>query len=111
VDEDEDERENTNRRKLPSLKSQDSGIGLGSQEATQPEQTKSMGLGPEELSTDVAMLIKAALNKLLGIKKVTPGVRVARDLTGPSLMDIAPTVFNIRYLQVCPSPSTTKYSG
>lgn len=50
---------------------------------------------------DVALLIRAAFSKLLGTKKTTLGVRVVRDMPGPSLIDMAPAVFNIRYLQVC----------
>lgn len=103
-DEEEDDGQMRQEDAAPLLKSQDSGIGLDSQDAAGLEQTSRNGLGPEELRRDVELLLRAALIKILGIKKVTPGVRIVRDLAGPSLMDIAPAVFNIRYLQVCHIP-------
>jgi hypothetical protein len=71
------------------------------QPASQNTHDGSIGLQREGLRGDLVLLIKAAFSKLLGIKKSTQGVRVVRDLPGPSLIDIAPAVFNIRYLQVC----------
>ncbi|KAB5586071.1 hypothetical protein GE09DRAFT_1181169 [Coniochaeta sp. 2T2.1] len=48
---------------------------------------------------DISLLIKSALSKLLGLKTPVRGARVVRNLPTPSLIDIAPAVFNIRYLQ------------
>lgn len=56
----------------------------------------------QDTHEDVALLIKVALHKLLGVKKAHHGVRVARDFPGPSLIELAPAVWNIRYLQVHP---------
>jgi hypothetical protein len=53
-----------------------------------------------ELREDLVLMVKTAFYKLLGVKKTTCGVRVRKDLDGPSLMDIAPAVWNLRYLQV-----------
>lgn len=52
------------------------------------------------LREDVALMVRTAFYKLLGVKKATCGVRVRKDLDGPSLIDIAPAVWNLRYLEV-----------
>ncbi|KAH8907072.1 hypothetical protein BR93DRAFT_978564 [Coniochaeta sp. PMI_546] len=95
-DADEDERNKTQKRRHISHNPR---AGPGTQNAIQPQRNERREPGGEELDADVALMIKAALTKLLGIKKTTRGVRVVTDLPGPSLIDIAPAVFNIRYLQ------------
>jgi hypothetical protein len=93
--EDEDDENEMRRRRHPD----------SSQNRTQnllrPEENDA-----KDMRADVALLIKAAFSKLLGLKKTTPGVLVMRNFASPSLMDIAPGVWNIRYLQVgCASHS------
>jgi hypothetical protein len=56
--------------------------------------------GSGQPETDLDLLVRAAYHKFLGVKKISNGVRVHQDLDGPSLVDIAPAVWNLRYLQV-----------
>jgi hypothetical protein len=51
-------------------------------------------------SRDILLLIKVALHKLLGVKRRIGGVRILKASTSPSLIDIAPAVWNLRYLRV-----------
>ncbi|KAK4190018.1 hypothetical protein QBC35DRAFT_544117 [Podospora australis] len=47
----------------------------------------------------MSYLLDTALRKLLGIKKASPGLKTTRSIEGPSLIDIAPAVWNLSYLQ------------
>ncbi len=49
---------------------------------------------------DMALLIHAALHKLIGTKKMVKGVHTRANRLEKSLIEIAPAVWNIRYLQV-----------
>lgn len=55
----------------------------------------------EEEKKEMALLLDAALRKLIGVKHTFPGVKVTEDRQFPSLIEIAPAVWNLRYLQVC----------
>lgn len=107
----EDDKQRREEGEARLLKTEDSGIGPASQDASRPEHTKNSAIGPEELRRDLELLLRAALIKMLGLKMTTSGVRVVGDLTGPSLIDIAPAVFNIRYLQVRRIPLQAQTSG
>lgn len=49
---------------------------------------------------EMGMLLEAALRKLIGVKtRASPGVRVVKTEGIPTLIDIAPAVWNLRYLQ------------
>lgn len=49
---------------------------------------------------EISSLVSLALHRLIGIRKTIPGIRTKWDLTAPSLVDIAPAVWNLRHLQV-----------
>lgn len=101
TDEDEeDESDHTPKRRRRAQRTQDDEAQALTQ-ITPPSTQDGSIPEAQDYRGDVSLLVKAALNKLLGVKKITPGVRVARDLAGPSLIDIAPAVWNIRYLQAC----------
>ncbi|KAL0470683.1 hypothetical protein QR685DRAFT_261364 [Neurospora intermedia] len=53
----------------------------------------------EEEKKEMALLLDAALRKLIGVKHTFPGVKVTEDRQSPSLIEIAPAVWNLRYLQ------------
>jgi len=48
----------------------------------------------------MSVLLETALRKMVGIRGATPGIRVRKRDGSPSLVDIAPAVWNLRYLQV-----------
>jgi hypothetical protein len=52
---------------------------------------------PEDV---VVSLITLSLYRLFGVKKIVLGTRTLKKFDGPSLIDIAPGVWNMRYLQV-----------
>jgi hypothetical protein len=96
-DEQQDTKEGRLAHKAPTLQSHDSGIGLGSQETVE---SQTEGRAPQTLQADAVLLTETALSKLLGIKTATARVRIRDRLVLP-LIELAPAVFNIRYLQVC----------
>ncbi|OIW27296.1 hypothetical protein CONLIGDRAFT_671111 [Coniochaeta ligniaria NRRL 30616] len=98
-EEDEDERNRAGKRRGRASTLENARPVPETQDAAQNTQDGGTGLHGEALHGDVVLLTKAAFSKLLGVKKTTQGVRVVRDLPGPSLIGIAPAVFNIRYLQ------------
>lgn len=56
----------------------------------------------KEEQKEMALFLDVALRKLVGVKHAFPGVKVTGDTpSSPSLIDIAPGVWNLRYLQVC----------
>ncbi|KAK3951055.1 hypothetical protein QBC32DRAFT_393383 [Pseudoneurospora amorphoporcata] len=72
---------------------------------TQPDSTNSepdgvilLSISKEE-QKKMALFLDVALRKLLGVKHTSPGVKVTEDTQLPSLIDIAPAVWNLRYLQ------------
>lgn len=58
------------------------------------------GLGIADLRWKVTMLLRAALYILFGITRRTAGVRTLDRFKGPSLLDIAPAVWNSYYFKV-----------
>jgi hypothetical protein len=56
----------------------------------------------EIILNEMGRLLDFALRKLVGIKGTSPGMRTIRSRASPSLMDIAPAVWNLQYLQVKP---------
>ncbi|KAI6497184.1 hypothetical protein MCOR18_000523 [Pyricularia oryzae] len=62
---------------------------------SQPEQ-----LTAAEVDLSVRILVKGSLYTLLGIKKATPRIMRLRIFESPSLLEIAPAAFNMRYLQL-----------
>ncbi|KAK4202597.1 hypothetical protein QBC40DRAFT_321480 [Triangularia verruculosa] len=62
--------------------------------------TKEGKLGLEDRMEEALTLLNIAITKMIGVKKSTPGVKVTKtnpDL--PLLIDIAPGVWNLQYLQ------------
>jgi hypothetical protein len=55
---------------------------------------------PEDWIADIPVLVSAALYRLIGVKKAMQGVRTTKNITSVPLIDIAPAVWNLRYLQV-----------
>ncbi|KAK0635134.1 hypothetical protein B0T17DRAFT_31799 [Bombardia bombarda] len=53
----------------------------------------------EKILTDISALLDGALHKLIGIKKAPPGTKIVESIPHPPLIDIAPAVWNLRYLQ------------
>lgn len=49
---------------------------------------------------EMSCLLDFALRKIIGIKGTVPGLRVVKSAASPSLIDIAPAVWDLRYLQV-----------
>lgn len=49
---------------------------------------------------DSKLLIEAALQRLLGVKRATTGIQTITGMSFPALTAIAPAVWNLRYLQV-----------
>ncbi|KAK0705321.1 hypothetical protein B0H67DRAFT_380205 [Lasiosphaeris hirsuta] len=48
---------------------------------------------------DMVSLLDVALRRLTGVERVSPGIKTTRSMPSPSLIDIAPGVWNLRYLQ------------
>ncbi|CCC07482.1 hypothetical protein SMACR_02486 [Sordaria macrospora] len=72
---------------------------------TQPDSTNSesdavilLSISKEE-QKEMALFLDVALRKLIGVKHTSPGVKITEDTQFPSLIEIAPAVWNIRYLQ------------
>lgn len=55
---------------------------------------------PEDWIADIPVLVSVALYRLIGVKKAMQGVRTTKNITSVPLIDIAPAVWNLRYLQV-----------
>jgi hypothetical protein len=53
-----------------------------------------------EAIADMAHLLDFALRKLIGVKGSSPGLRTIKSMVSPSLIDIAPAVWDLQYLQV-----------
>lgn len=50
---------------------------------------------------ETSHLLDAALRRLIGVgKKGVPGIKTVRKRSGPSLVEVAPAVWNLNYLQV-----------
>ncbi|KAK3943449.1 hypothetical protein QBC46DRAFT_254129 [Diplogelasinospora grovesii] len=54
----------------------------------------------DEHLEDMAYLLNAALRKLIGVKGLIPGIRTLSSLQSPPLIEIAPAIWNLRYLQL-----------
>ena len=57
-----------------------------------------------EAIAEMAYLLDFAFSKLIGVKGVTRGLRTIHNAASPPLMDIAPAVWDLRYLQVTSRP-------
>lgn len=67
----------------------------------QTEATETTGLPLEDRLEEAMTLLDIGLQKLIGVKKSIPGVKVTKSNNDlPSLIGIAPAVWNIPYLQV-----------
>lgn len=56
----------------------------------------------KEEAKEMALFLDVALRKLVGVKHNSAGIKVScEDAQFPSLIEIAPAVWNLRYLQVC----------
>ena len=82
------------------------GPGLSSKPSTQvepgrgsgePEDTESL---VSEAIADMTHLLDFAFRKLIGVKGSSPGLRTIKSVVSPSLIDIAPAVWDLQYLQV-----------
>lgn len=51
---------------------------------------------------DMAHLLDFAFRKLIGVKGSSPGLRTVRSMVSPSLIGIAPAVWDLQYLQARP---------
>jgi hypothetical protein len=67
------------------------------------------GYGPEEMESlvseaiaEMSSVLNYAFRKLIGVKGVIPGMRSLKRMVSPSLIDIAPAVWDLQYLQVRP---------
>lgn len=49
---------------------------------------------------EMASLLDFAFGKLVGVRGASPGTRTIKRMETPSLIDIAPTVWDLQYLQV-----------
>lgn len=56
-------------------------------------------LEPEAMIEEMASLLDFAFRKLIGVKKAAPGRKLFKITPSPSLIDIAPAVWNLQYLQ------------
>ncbi|KAL2019134.1 hypothetical protein VTK56DRAFT_10085 [Thermocarpiscus australiensis] len=56
-------------------------------------------LAPEAMVAEMAYLLDFAFRKLIGVKRTSSGIRTVKSMPPPSLTDIAPAVWNLRYLQ------------
>ncbi|KAK4667374.1 hypothetical protein QC763_308655 [Podospora pseudopauciseta] len=66
----------------------------------QTEATETTGLPLEDRLEEAMTLLDIGLQKLIGVKKSIPGVKVTKSNNDlPSLIGIAPAVWNIPYLQ------------
>ncbi|KAK4162234.1 hypothetical protein QBC43DRAFT_215789, partial [Cladorrhinum sp. PSN259] len=61
----------------------------------------------EEDIAEMAYMLDTALRKLIGVKKASPGVRLIKSTPMPSLIEIAPAVWNLQYLQSMAVHSST----
>ncbi|KAK4180331.1 hypothetical protein QBC36DRAFT_356274 [Triangularia setosa] len=67
----------------------------------QTEAAEANRLALEDRMEEALTLLDIAFQKLIGIKKSIPGVRVTKTINDlPSLIDIAPAVWNLPYLQL-----------
>ncbi|KAK3344099.1 hypothetical protein B0T25DRAFT_615574 [Lasiosphaeria hispida] len=48
---------------------------------------------------DMVSLLDIALRRLIGVERASPGIKTTRSMPSPSLIDMAPAVWNLRYLQ------------
>ncbi|KAL2160004.1 hypothetical protein VTH06DRAFT_1659 [Thermothelomyces fergusii] len=53
-----------------------------------------------EALPEMAVLLDIAFRKVIGVRGATPGIKTIKSLAAPSLIDIAPAVWDMRYLQV-----------
>ncbi|GAB1313253.1 hypothetical protein MFIFM68171_03463 [Madurella fahalii] len=63
------------------------------------EQESTEAFAPEAVIAEMACLLDAALRKLIGDKRTSPKGRAIKNTQPHSLIDIAPAVWNLRYLQ------------
>jgi hypothetical protein len=66
--------------------------GNGEQEDTESLVSEAIG--------DMARLLDFAFRKLIGVRRSFPGARTIKRMTSPSLIDVAPAVWDLGYLQV-----------
>lgn len=52
-----------------------------------------------EAIAEMSHLLDFAFRKLIGLKGSSPGLRMVKSMVSPSLIDIAPAVWDLRYLQ------------
>ncbi|KAK4221786.1 hypothetical protein QBC38DRAFT_113049 [Podospora fimiseda] len=53
----------------------------------------------EDDITEMAHMVDAAFRKLIGTKRASPGIKIIKTTPMPSLVEIAPAVWNLQYLQ------------
>ncbi|TLD25485.1 hypothetical protein PspLS_05707 [Pyricularia sp. CBS 133598] len=69
------------------------------QQSSEDVPSQSEHLLPAEVDRSVRILVRGSLYTLLGIRKPTPRIRRLCIFESPSLLEIAPAAFNMRYLQ------------
>jgi hypothetical protein len=74
-----------------------SSISYAHPEASQDEDIETL---VSEAIADMARLLDFAFRKLIGIKGSFSGMRTIKSMTSPSLIDVAPAVWDLGYLQV-----------
>lgn len=63
-------------------------------------QENEQSFSPEAMLADMNCLLDFAFRKIIGVKTSSSGIRTVKGLSSPSLVDIAPAVWNLQYLQV-----------
>jgi hypothetical protein len=81
----------------PGLPSTPSSQFEPGRDSGEPEDTESL---VSEAIADMAHLLDFAFRKLIGVKGSSPGLRTIKSMVSPSLIDIAPAVWDLQYLQV-----------
>jgi hypothetical protein len=101
-------------RKVDYAESSDSNVGDSSTPSDDPAATRRHTVGGRAMAhhgrnstaganpspEGLDLLVRAAFHRFLGSKRTGNGVKFQQDFDGPSLVDIAPAVWNLRYLQV-----------
>jgi hypothetical protein len=82
---------------VPSLSATSSPMCELSHNEDEPEDLESLA---SRAIAEMACLLDFAFRKLVGIKGTWPGMKTVKRMDSPSLIDIAPAVWDLQYLQV-----------
>jgi hypothetical protein len=76
-----------------------------SSSASSPGKPDQEDMGPQDVVFEMGRLLDFALRKLIGVKGLSPGMKMIKKMAAPSLTDIAPAVWDLQYLQARPMPT------